>query len=140
MNDFDVVVLGAGPAGCAAATLLARRSHRVALVRPTSPPAAALAESVPPSAQRILQELGFLDAIERGRFHPNLGNSVWWADEPPHVEAFPPERAGFHADRLSLETVLVAEAERAGVSVLDDASARTAADRGVSVASAARTG
>lgn len=126
VTEFDVVVLGAGPAGCAAATLLARRSHRVALVRPTTPPAAALAESVPPSADRILQELGFLDAIERGRFHRNLGNSVWWAGDAPHVESFAASRVGFHTDRLSLETVLVAEAERAGVSVLDDASARAA--------------
>jgi halogenation protein CepH len=128
MTRFDAIVLGAGPAGCACATLLARRSHRVALVRPTIPPAGALAQSVPPSADRILQELGFLDAIDRGRFHRNLGNSVWWAGEPPHVESFAAARVGFHADRASVETVLVAEAERVGVSVLDDASARAASE------------
>ena len=63
-REFDVLVLGGGPAGTAAATLLAQRSHRVALVRPTNTPAGALAESIPPSARRLLSELGVLKATD----------------------------------------------------------------------------
>jgi len=124
--DFEVVVLGGGPAGCAAATLLAKRSHRVALVRPTSPPAGALAESIPPSARRILDELGFLEGVEQAGFHANLGNSVWWAGEPLRRERFEDADVGFHVDRAGLEAVLTSGTEAAGVHVLFGFTARSA--------------
>lgn len=122
---FDVVVLGAGPAGCAAATLLARRAHRVALVRPTTPPASALAESIPPSARRVLEELGALNAVVAAAFHPNRGNVVHWAGSPPRREDFASDAEGFHTDRISLERVLVSVAEQAGVRVFRDTSCRS---------------
>lgn len=119
-------MLGGGPAGCAAAILLARRGHRVGLVRPASPPAAALAESIPPSARRVLEELGALGAVEDAGFHPNRGNSVWWAEQPLRREAFTEEGRGFHTDRGSLEDALSGVAERAGVRLHEGVSARAA--------------
>jgi len=125
-DRYDVVVLGAGPAGCAAAALLARRSHRVALVRPGSAPAERLGESVPPSARRILDELGFLEAVDSAGFFGNRGNSVWWAGQDLRREVFADDQSGFHTDRAGLEAVLAEETERAGVSVLNGMTARTA--------------
>lgn len=124
-RSLDVVVLGAGPAGCAAAILLARRAHRVALVRPTTPPAPALAESIPPSARRVLDELGALAAVDAAVFHPNRGNLVHWAGSPPRREDFASEAEGFHTDRISLERVLVSVAEQAGVIVFRDTACRS---------------
>jgi halogenation protein CepH len=117
-SRFEVVVLGGGPAGCAAASILARRSHRVALVRPERSPAGDLAESVPPSSHSILTELGFLDAIRAGRFHPNRGNTVWWAGDDARVESFPEDRTGLHTDRTRLESVLSEAVERVGAHVV----------------------
>lgn len=122
--DCDVLVLGGGPAGCASAILLARRAHRVTLVHPRRPPAAALAESVPPSARRVLEELGALDGVEAAGFHPNRGNAVHWAERPLRREDFDSDQEGFHTDRGSLERVLTEVAERAGVRVLPGVSAR----------------
>ena len=124
--EIDAIVLGGGPAGCAAAILLARRAHTVALVRPDRPPASALAESIPPSARRVLEELGALEAVSRAGLHPNRGNTVWWAGGDARREDFPDGAEGFHTDRGSLEDVLVGVAEAAGVTVHHRVRARKA--------------
>jgi len=125
-RDHEVIVLGAGPAGCAAATLLARRSHRVVMVRPSGTPGHALAESVPPSARRLFEELGALEALEAAGLTINTGNSIWWAGSEPRREAFAEGQTGFHTDKASLENVLVDVATSAGVEVLDGFTARRA--------------
>lgn len=124
-TDFEVVVLGGGPAGCAAATILARRSHEVALVTPDRPPAPRLAVSVPPSARRTLEEVGFLDAIDAAPFAANLGNTVRWAEDEARAERFD-EPTGFHACREDLERVLQEPSVNSGVHWRGGFSARSA--------------
>lgn len=97
-------------------------------MRPRTPPAGALAESVPPSARKLLTELGVLEAVEAAGFHPNGGNTVWWAGRNRRVESFDLDEYGFHVDRAGLEDVLVSAAESTGVRVYEGASARTAAE------------
>ena len=126
LTTIDVIVLGSGPAGCAAATLLARRSHRVTLVSPSAPVAGALAVSIPPSARRVLEELGAVDAVEAAGLYPNLGNSVLWADGEARSESFGSTAAGFHTDRAGLESALLGVAEQAGVTVRRGFTARHA--------------
>ena len=127
-REFDVLVLGGGPAGTAAATLLAQRSHRVALVRPTNTPAGALAESIPPSARRPLSELGVLNATDTAGFFPNNGNSVWWAGNEKRSENFSGDGDGYHVDRTGLERVLVSAAEAIGARVFIGMTARKAVE------------
>lgn len=126
LSRTDVIVLGGGPAGCAAATLLARRSHRVVMVCPEAPTAGDLAVSIPPSARRVLDELGALAAVESAGLYPNHGNSVCWAEAEPRTESFRAEAAGYHTDRTGLEVALRGVAETAGVRVLSGHLARSA--------------
>jgi flavin-dependent dehydrogenase len=98
----------------------------VALVRPATTPAGELAESVPPSANKLLRELGLLDAVQSAGFQANLGNTVWWAGGARRSEPFPGREHGVHVERRRLEDVLVRAAEAAGVRVYEGFSAREA--------------
>ncbi|HET9949580.1 MAG TPA: tryptophan 7-halogenase [Longimicrobiales bacterium] len=116
-REHEVVVLGAGPAGCAAAIVLARAGRDVGLVRPSSTVQGALCVSVPPSACKLLTEIDVLSALERAALHPNTGNTVWWAGRPVRRESFAAGASGFHVDRQGLENVLAAVAAERGVTI-----------------------
>jgi flavin-dependent dehydrogenase len=65
--DFDLVVIGAGPAGSVAACSAARRGLRVALVdRSTFPRDKTCGDGIGPGAVRVLRSLG-LDGVLEGR-------------------------------------------------------------------------
>ena len=81
---------------------------------------------MPPSARKLLRELGLLDAVEAAGFQANHGNTVWWAGGPRRTESFPAGEHGVHVERRRLETVLVRAAEAAGVRVYDGFAAREA--------------
>ena len=69
---FDCAVVGAGPAGCAAALSLSKLGHSVALLdRAPSPRRKACGEGILPAGVAVLRELDLYDALAaRGRkFH-----------------------------------------------------------------------
>jgi flavin-dependent dehydrogenase len=114
----DVIVIGAGPAGCAAACVLAQCGHLVTLV--DRPPGThhAMAESIPPSANRILTELGMATAVGRAGFQPWLGNTVWWAGAPPRTETFAADATGYQVERERFDGVLRDVAVSAGAQLV----------------------
>jgi flavin-dependent dehydrogenase len=101
-----VVIIGAGPAGCAAGRLLAAWGHRVLIVDRSPGDRRALAESIPPSADKVLAALGMLAAVQDAGFHPWRGNTVWWGTSKPRVEAFPAGVAGYQVDRERFDGLL----------------------------------
>ena len=115
--DYDAIVVGAGPAGCAAARLLAAWSHRVLLVDRDVGAGRSLAESIPPSTQKILATLGILPAVEDAAFHRWTGNTVWWADAAPRAETFAPGAAGYQVIRAGFDATLVGLARESGADV-----------------------
>jgi flavin-dependent dehydrogenase len=60
----DIVVIGGGPAGCTAATILARRGWSVALLEKDRYPRFHIGESLLPMNLPIFKRLGVLEAIE----------------------------------------------------------------------------
>lgn len=115
--NYDAIVIGAGPAGCAAARLLAAWTHRVLLVDRPGGQSRLLAESVPPSTQKVLAALGTLQAIEDAGFTPWRGNTVWWGEDSPRIETFPPAAAGYQVDRARFDALLRRLAEQSGADV-----------------------
>ena len=65
MNSYDVIVIGGGPAGCAAALDLNQRGYNVALCDQAKfPRDKVCGEFISPGADPILKQLGVLNAIE----------------------------------------------------------------------------
>jgi flavin-dependent dehydrogenase len=118
-ESSEIVIIGAGPAGAAAATLLAAWGHDVLLIDRAGGGAARLAESIPPSADKVLRAIGVLGAVSDAGFQRWRGNTVWWADEAARVETFADEAAGYQVMRADFDRLLRAQAIDAGVHVLE---------------------
>lgn len=122
-GPLDVAVLGGGPAGASAARLLAAWGYRVALLtrEPTTPP---LAESLPPSIDKVFDLLGVRGAMEDAGFVRTTGNTVWWGGSETRHEGFADGATGYQVVQSDLERVLQRLAREAGADLRRDADVR----------------
>jgi flavin-dependent dehydrogenase len=118
-TDTEVLIVGGGPAGAAAGTLLARWGHDVLLVTraPLESEELALAESLTPSCGKMFDLLGLTGAIDGAGFIRSTGNTVWWGSDDPRVERFASDARGWQATSAVLERVMVDAASTAGARV-----------------------
>ena len=72
-NETDVLIIGAGPAGTLAGTLLNREGFRVEIVEKQQFPRFIIGESMLPSSMALLEEAGLLDTVESQGFMRKFG-------------------------------------------------------------------
>ncbi|NYT44912.1 NAD(P)/FAD-dependent oxidoreductase [Pollutimonas thiosulfatoxidans] len=120
---WDVIVVGAGPAGAATALTLAKLGQRVLLAEERVSTSFKLGESLPPSAIGLVKH--FLDDSEQpGRDLPGVfrtaGNISLWATEQADVADFFFTSTGFGlcVERLAFDEALRLKAVEAGTSLL----------------------
>jgi flavin-dependent dehydrogenase len=77
----DVVVIGGGPGGSTAATMLARKGLRVLLLERDHFPRDHIGESLLPASVPVLEELGVLPALQEAGFLPKWGATMVWGKE-----------------------------------------------------------
>lgn len=74
----DIVVIGGGPAGSTASTLLARAGCKVRLFERERFPRPHIGESLLPATLAVLDSVGVLDAIEAEGFKRKFGATMCW--------------------------------------------------------------
>ena len=115
----DAVVVGAGPAGCATASLLAQRGHDVVLIDAAHfPRDKVCGEGISPEAWRLLDAIGATDRVCALLPRPLLGMRLVSPDGTAFEGRYRGrERPGFAVRRLDLDAALLAAARDAGAEV-----------------------
>src|ERR1700677_68526 len=67
-TDYDVIIIGAGPAGSTASALLAEKGHRVLVLEREKFPRYHIGESLLPFTYQPLQRLGLIDRMKKSAF------------------------------------------------------------------------
>jgi 1H-pyrrole-2-carbonyl-[peptidyl-carrier protein] chlorinase len=136
--DFEVGIIGAGPAGSSMAAYLARAGISCVVFEKELFPRPHVGESLVPSSTRVFRELDFLHKMEEARF-PHKYGAVWtaaagarpyqhdWEGLAPdqHANIRFEERAQpgvdqnytYHVDRGLFDNLLLQHAHEAGAAV-----------------------
>jgi FAD-dependent halogenase len=127
LGEFDVIVVGGGPGGSTAATLVAKDGHRVLLLEREKFPRYQIGESLLPQTMGICQILGVGKDIEGAGFVPKNGGVWYWGTQrqpgwgfnfgellgaPPYGSAY-----AYQVERMKFDQILLRNAIRCGVAV-----------------------
>lgn len=116
---YDVVVLGGGPSGAAAAMELSRAGLSVALLERTHYEGSRVGETLPGHVIRPLARLGLWEAFLKEGHESSASILAIWSGGGPHENdyLFSAYGGGWHLDRTRFDIMLARAAEAAGVSV-----------------------
>lgn len=119
--NTDVLVIGSGPAGSAAAAACAERGLRVILIERELFPRSHPGETLHPGVEPLLKQLGAIEPVLAAGFLRHTGNWVQWEAEK-HFVPFGEDDSGawlgFQAWRADFDTILLNQARASGVEVL----------------------
>jgi len=106
-TDWDVVVVGGGPAGAAAARVATGAGARVLLVeREPAPRGKVCGEYLCPGGVAELEELGFGRELAAARTAPLLGMRLFGPGDRTVLTHFPTGQAGLSVRRCELDALL----------------------------------
>ncbi len=131
-SDCDVVVIGGGPAGSAAAALLAGRGYRVTLLEKDRHPRFHIGESLLPANLPLLAALGVADEVKA------IGMEKWGVEfvspDHDHTQAFVFSEAmnkslpmAYQVRRSVFDEILIRNARRKNARVVEGCAAQAVA-------------
>lgn len=121
MENRQVVVIGAGPAGSVAATLLKRRGHDVLILERQRFPRFSIGESLLAHCLEFIEEAGMMDAVRAAGFQMKNGAAFACGDAYTDFDFrdkfSPGPGTTFQVQRAQFDQVLADEAARQGVEI-----------------------
>ena len=120
-NQFEIAIIGGGPAGSTAAITLARAGRRVLLIEKNDRNLFKVGESLPPAITPLLRELGVLERFESDRHLVSTGNESSWGDASLQKTTVlrQPGLQGWHVDRARFDAMLRDVAQESSAQVLE---------------------
>ena len=139
-DQYDVVVVGGGPAGASAAGLLSKRGRRVLLLEKEKFPRYHIGESLIPGVMPVVRELGAAEALADLGSVKKYGITLIWGgqtrepwnirfDEIPSdhpANEFGEKPHAYEVKRAEFDNMLLTHARRLGATVVEEATVREA--------------
>lgn len=123
----DVLIIGGGPAGSSAATLLAKAGIDSVLLEKTRFPRPQVGESLIPHFWKYTDQLGVSQILENEGFVTKAGGITVWEGDIHRISfaEFGFKRPALHVERDIFDDILLRHAQTSGAAVFENVSAKT---------------
>ena len=120
-ENKNVIIIGAGPAGCIAGALLQNKGHQVTIIERDAFPRFSIGESLLPQSMEFIEQAGMLDAVSAAGFQ--IKNGAAFLHNGKYSEFCFSDKFSsgydytFQVQRDKFDALLADEAQRMGVEI-----------------------